>query len=263
MSPRLFVLSGSDLGRSYALEDGALLGRSPECQVPLRDGSISRVHAKVERRGDRLWLVDQGSRNGLWLAGQRVRELALGDLVEFKVGDVLARVRLDASAPAPDAELEFDVAPKKPAARLTPEAPPSAELELELEEIVLEEEPARAAPSAPPRAAPSPAGAPATAPRPAPSIDKASTAFQALGATKASPALETRGQRVLQYHKIEARSGWLSTDLEQRPAWVRLVVIVLAMALCAAVSWFAFKGTTLLRERAQDPGAEPVQDAGE
>jgi hypothetical protein len=73
----------------------------------------------------------------------------------------------------------------------------------------------------------------------------------ALGATKLAPALAQRGQRVLQYHRTPSREGWLSADLDQRPAWFKLVVILFAMALCAAISWFVFSGTTILRERAQ------------
>ena len=80
---RVYVLSGADLGRSFAIGAGAAFGRSPDGVVVLRDASISRVHAKVERRGDALWLVDQASRNGVFVEGKKVPELALADAVEF------------------------------------------------------------------------------------------------------------------------------------------------------------------------------------
>lgn len=274
MNARLFVLSGADLGRSFALADGAVLGRSPDCAVPLRDASISRTHAKVVARGESLWLVDQGSRNGLWSKTERVKELELADLAEFKVGDVLVRVRLELAAAVHEADVDFDVAPRARPAPSTPQpAPPPTPMrsepppraELELEEIVLEEPPEAArptattgarAPTAPRTESPT---RPESAPRsgPATKPDPASTAFRALGANQVAPALENRGQRVLQYHKVEARRSALSADLEQRPAWVKFVLVVLAMALCAAISWLAFRGTTFLRERAAPESAAP------
>ncbi|MCC6407919.1 MAG: FHA domain-containing protein [Planctomycetes bacterium] len=264
MSARLYVLSGPDLGRSFALDEGATLGRSTDCSVPLRDASISRVHARVVRRTEGLVLQDQQSRNGLWHKGARVPELALVDLVEFKVGEVLVRVRLEAGTEArgPGEHVEFDVAPKpaepKPAAA-PPPAPPKPAATLELEEIVLkdfEPEPieARLAAPAPAPASAAPRARPAEPARPArPASPRPGAA--PLAATKVSPALEARGQRVLQYSKVEGSGGLLTGDLEQRPAWFKLLVIVLAMALCAAVTWFVFSGTTFLRERAQGAGA--------
>ncbi|MCK6446629.1 MAG: FHA domain-containing protein [Planctomycetes bacterium] len=273
MNARLFVLSGADLGRSFALADGAVLGRSPECAVPLRDASISRMHAKVVARGESLWLVDQGSRNGLWSKTERVKELELADLSEFKVGDVLVRVRLELAAAVHEADVDFDVAPRvRPTSTAPKPVPPAAaRAELELEEIVLEEAPEPARPAVSPAPAASrpaePTGAtgarPPTAPRLEPESrpDPASTSFRALGATKVAPALENRGQRVLQYHKVDARGSALSADLEQRPVWVKLLLVVLAMALCAAISWLAFRGTTFLRERASPDGDAPAGTA--
>lgn len=288
MNARLFVLSGADLGRSFALADGALLGRSPECAVPLRDASISRMHAKVEARGGALWLVDQGSRNGLWRKGERVKELELGDLDEFKVGDVFVRVRLELGGVAPEADLDFDVAPKSaqrspaapkpaPAPSAETERPPTAvpapqrtvnppprRAELELEEIVLEEPTDSPAPPAVPRSPEAPRAPEPVVSRVAPARpDPASTAFRALGATRVAPSFENRSARVLQYHRVAASGGALSADLEQRPVWVKLVLIVLAMALCAAISWFAFRGTTFLRERASGGGASGLPEDAE
>lgn len=245
MSARLFVLSGADLGRSFQLDLGSTIGRNADCAIVLRDGSISRVHARVERRESGLVLVDQKSRNGLWNKGVRADEVALTDLGEFKIGDVLVRVRLDEHASAPAPEVDFDVAPQAP-------PKPAVRAALELEEIVLEDGP----PIVPP-IAPKPAPA-----RPSEPVRPAASA-PSLGATRMVPGagapLEARGQRVLQYYKTDARAGVLSSDLDQRPWWFKLVAVIVALALCAGIGWLAFAATSFLRDRAQGDAVEDVE----
>ncbi|MCE9596051.1 MAG: FHA domain-containing protein [Planctomycetes bacterium] len=246
MSARLFVLSGADLGRSFQLDEGSTIGRNTDCAVVLRDGSISRVHARVERRESGLVLVDRESRNGLWNKGVRAAEVALTDLGEFKIGDVLVRVRLEEHASTSAPEVEFDVVPKAPPPK------PAARAALELEEIVLEDGP----PIAPPIAS-KPAPARTSEPvRPAASAPS-------LGATRMVPGagapLEARGQRVLQYYKTDARAGVLSSDLDQRPWWFKLVAVLVALALCAGIGWLAFAATSFLRDRAQGDTVEDVE----
>ena len=41
--------------------DSALVGRDTTCDIVVSDGSISRKHARLERRGDDWAVVDQGS----------------------------------------------------------------------------------------------------------------------------------------------------------------------------------------------------------
>jgi pSer/pThr/pTyr-binding forkhead associated (FHA) protein len=243
MTARLFVLSGADLGRSFPLDEGATVGRNADCAIALRDGSISRVHARIERRESGLVLVDQKSRNGLWNKGVRAAEVALADLGEFKIGDVLVRVRLETEASAAASEVEFEARPKA----VAPPTSPRAIASLDEEEIVLEDADLVAAPTSAPARTIEPPRAAATAP-PA-----------ALGATKVSSAIEARGQRVLQFHKTEARGGVLSSDLDQRPWWFKLLAVLLALAVCAGIGWLAFSATSFLRERAQGDAVEETE----
>jgi len=93
--PTLFVLSGPDIGRTHELDDGAVLGRSPECEAPLRGSSVSRRHARLEQRGASWFLVDLGSRNGIRRGELRVEEVELEDGGTVTVGDVELRFRLE------------------------------------------------------------------------------------------------------------------------------------------------------------------------
>jgi hypothetical protein len=64
------------LGKT-ALTRGVLLGRYPRCDGGwvgvLSDHAISRVHALVIEIAGRVYAIDAGSSNGLWVGGNRVR----------------------------------------------------------------------------------------------------------------------------------------------------------------------------------------------
>jgi hypothetical protein len=89
--PFMLYRDGDDRQQIVALDRDARLtiGRQPASDVPLPwDGAVSRVHATLERVGDEWTVVDDGSRNGTFLNGDRVhsrRRLTDGDLI--RVGD--------------------------------------------------------------------------------------------------------------------------------------------------------------------------------
>lgn len=71
--PALAVLSGGASGAVFAIAEGAVtIGRSPACDVFLDDVTVSREHARVERRGDRVVLQDLGSLNGTYVNRRRI-----------------------------------------------------------------------------------------------------------------------------------------------------------------------------------------------
>lgn len=223
--PRLYLLSGPDLGKSFDVAHGATLGRSPDCTVHLRDTSVSRVHARLELQGSAWTIVDADSRNGLTVAGERVPSAVMTDGDEFTLGEVLVRFRADAPAARPpvvhaptaaDAEIELE------GEWSTPHAPPPA-----------------------PRVATVPS-VPTRAPTPA------------LGArreNRAPSAAADRSRDVLQYKRVAPSAGLLSADLAQFPAWVRLGAFVVALAIAAALFFVAFRGIQFLKGRGLDRGS--------
>jgi hypothetical protein len=78
------------------------LGRDSADFVPgaLDDSRVSRRHASIRRRGDRLHVVDRGSHNGTFVNGERVSEAELlsGDVLA--VGPVLMLARPVGDSPA-------------------------------------------------------------------------------------------------------------------------------------------------------------------
>jgi penicillin-binding protein 1A len=68
------------------LHSGAYrLGRDRDCEICVPHPAVSRQHGLLEQRGRHWLLLDNGSTNGLWWNGRRVRELLLneGDTVRF------------------------------------------------------------------------------------------------------------------------------------------------------------------------------------
>lgn len=56
-----------------ALHEGSItFGRDLDCDVVLPSKAVSRKHARLEVRGSKLFLIDEGSANGCMVDGQRV-----------------------------------------------------------------------------------------------------------------------------------------------------------------------------------------------
>jgi pSer/pThr/pTyr-binding forkhead associated (FHA) protein len=69
-------------------QEDFLIGRGPDCDLRLNEGTVSRHHCIIHLAGNEATLVDLGSANGTFLNGQRVRSRAVlrsGD--ELKVGE--------------------------------------------------------------------------------------------------------------------------------------------------------------------------------
>lgn len=97
------------------------IGRHETADLVLRDGTVSRKHAKLERRDDgSWWVVDLGSDNGTWAGAERVREKALADGELVRVGNVQFRF---AKAPY---DLAFYVPPARESAGVPSDVEPGS-----------------------------------------------------------------------------------------------------------------------------------------
>ena len=73
------------------LSSGPLvIGREPPPGgLSLPHGAVSRVHARIHRRGESFIVTDLDSRNGTMVDGAKVEELVLEDLDEVRIGDAI------------------------------------------------------------------------------------------------------------------------------------------------------------------------------
>jgi pSer/pThr/pTyr-binding forkhead associated (FHA) protein len=257
---QVFVLSGADIGRAFEVKNGDTIGRSTDCIVTLKDASISRRHAHLERMHNAWFIVDDGSRNGVSIAGARVPRGELQDMSEFKVGEVLLRFRVTAPTSSESAAAIASAPPPVIAAK--------SPGPVDIDEIVLEgaDELPLAAPvarSAPPRpSAPQPPpraleelGETTLSPRNAPpkievKSNVTDTGFgRAPGAAGAtiSRGKAGAGDRILQYSKFEDRRGLANADLAQMSVVKRWSLYIVAFVIAAALALVAFKGTAWVK----------------
>ncbi len=105
--PRLcFVCDGKK--RWIAASGTMVLGRGQDADAIIEDSRISGKHATLTQQGDRWFMVDLGSGNGVVVEKQKVAKLALHDGVVFRLGTVEFEA------------IEFGDAVSTPAAEPTP-----------------------------------------------------------------------------------------------------------------------------------------------
>ncbi|HXF42308.1 MAG TPA: GGDEF domain-containing protein [Pyrinomonadaceae bacterium] len=100
LRPALVFLSGELIAVPIPLErDEVILGRALGADVRVIDSKVSRQHAKVvkSKRSDGLEeykIVDLGSRNGIYLNGERVTEAVLVSGDKITIGEHILRFEL-------------------------------------------------------------------------------------------------------------------------------------------------------------------------
>ena len=97
-SAQLRVLEGPEVGSTFALAEPVVtVGRSSECQVTLRDLSMSRKHAEIRRAGRRAFEIrDLDSRNGTTVDGRPAKVwIAAAPGAILQIGDVRLRLEVE------------------------------------------------------------------------------------------------------------------------------------------------------------------------
>ncbi len=98
---RLRAIGGPNAGAVYELKDVVVLGRALDCQVHIRDLTVSRRHARITRVENRYLVEDLGSGNGTFVNDQAVRRhfLERGDVIRV----CNARFEFQDASPVTDA----------------------------------------------------------------------------------------------------------------------------------------------------------------
>jgi hypothetical protein len=114
-------------------QDRVVVGREPTCDVVVSDGSVSRKHATIERRGNGWAIVDQGSANGTFVDSQRVTDAGLRTGQELRFGAMAYRVEIETEDEGatiltgmPEATVMQDAPVKRPPSGPPPPPPASA-----------------------------------------------------------------------------------------------------------------------------------------
>jgi tetratricopeptide (TPR) repeat protein len=103
--PLLVCLEGPIAGQRYEITTAGLrIGRDPGNEIHIEDAGISRQHARVLLHNGAIWVQDAGSRNGIFVNGERVpdhRQVKYGD--KLLVGASIFQITAPAVATAPPA----------------------------------------------------------------------------------------------------------------------------------------------------------------
>src|SRR5437660_7204800 len=103
------IIHSVDGAREVPLSGSRLtLGRTEPADLVINDQSLSRVHASINRDGDRVWIIDEGSTNGSLVNGAAVpasgTPLRDGDEIDLGHSTVVIAFSQSASADLSSAE---------------------------------------------------------------------------------------------------------------------------------------------------------------
>lgn len=80
-------------GAAVPLRDGLRIGRGDDNDVILRDGRVSRRHARVLAENGGFALEDLGSSNGTFADGEPVRRITLRPGMRLTLGETVLQIR--------------------------------------------------------------------------------------------------------------------------------------------------------------------------
>jgi pSer/pThr/pTyr-binding forkhead associated (FHA) protein len=75
-------------GVAHAVGDGSKVGRDPKVDVAVLHASVSSEHAHLKHQDNRWFIVDNSSRNGTEVEGNRITEHELANGNTIRLGDV-------------------------------------------------------------------------------------------------------------------------------------------------------------------------------
>lgn len=101
-----FIVKGpSGVEKSYPMRQLAMsIGRSDQCDISVKDSSMSGKHCEISKINGEIKVRDLGSANGIWLNGERVAEeteLFDGDVI--RLGQTSIRIDVVGGRKRPDA----------------------------------------------------------------------------------------------------------------------------------------------------------------
>jgi len=108
------------------------IGRAPENDLVVADGSVSSRHGKIHVKGESIELEDLGSTNGTHVGGQRVERADIAPGESFRLGNVQGVLVGEASSAAAESpasaepaapESSYEEAPQEEAAAPSYSAP--------------------------------------------------------------------------------------------------------------------------------------------
>ena len=100
-----FIVKGpSGVEKAYPMRAITVtIGRSDQCDIAVKDSSMSGKHAEISKINGEIRVKDLGSANGIWLNGERVDDVELYDGDVLRLGQTSIRIDVVGGRKRPDA----------------------------------------------------------------------------------------------------------------------------------------------------------------
>jgi hypothetical protein len=100
-----FIVKGpSGVEKAYPMRSITVtIGRSDQCEIAVKDSSMSGKHAEISKVNGEIRVKDLGSANGIWLNGERVDDVELFDGDVLRLGQTSIRIDVVGGRKRPDA----------------------------------------------------------------------------------------------------------------------------------------------------------------
>src|SRR3954469_7894066 len=93
VSANFIVKAPSGLEKAYPMRQMTLtIGRSDQCDISVKDSSMSGRHAEIKKSEGDITIRDLGSANGIYLNGERIEEAELYDGDVLRLGQTSIRI---------------------------------------------------------------------------------------------------------------------------------------------------------------------------
>ncbi|HEY4770022.1 MAG TPA: FHA domain-containing protein [Myxococcales bacterium] len=102
-----FIVKGpSGVEKAYPMRAITVtIGRSDQCDIAVKDTSMSGRHAEISKINGEIRVKDMGSANGIWLNGERVDDVELFDGDVLRLGQTSIRIDVVGGRKRPGAGL--------------------------------------------------------------------------------------------------------------------------------------------------------------
>jgi pSer/pThr/pTyr-binding forkhead associated (FHA) protein len=106
-----FIVKGpSGVEKAYPMRAITVtIGRSDQCDIAVKDSSMSGKHAEISKINGEIRVKDLGSANGIWLNGERVEDVELYDGDVLRLGQTSIRIDVVGGRKRPDAGMSTKV----------------------------------------------------------------------------------------------------------------------------------------------------------
>lgn len=115
--PVLVGQTGPLNGQRWMLREARIVGRDPNCDIPVPNRQVSRHHARLTPSSDGIVLEDLGSKNGTRHNGKVVEEPTIlkdGDIIQIAFAQQFTFISSDATLPLESIEIPgFERLPEK------------------------------------------------------------------------------------------------------------------------------------------------------